>query len=275
MLVIPGVLVAVGQQENCEDKKRDEPVRLYAAENFMASGIANDMGNISDEAGRTKSVSSFKSTDETALLSTCVTIKFDTLVNTNPDSITVDFGATNCMGNDGRNRRGKLQIIYTGKYKDSLNTITITPINYFVNDNKVSGSKVIKNLGHNSQGHLLYSLKEDLVIQKADGSGNITFSAQRYREWMSGESTVVWIDDVYSITGSASGTNANGRSFTSNITKALIRKMDIGCRKYFVSGIIEHTPAQKATRKLDFGDGTCDNKAVLTINGKEYQIDLQ
>ena len=50
--------------------------------------------------------------------------------------------------------------------------------------------------------------------------------------------------------------------------------MEIGCRKHFVSGTIEHTPSQKATRKLDFGDGTCDNKAVVTIEGKDHAIEL-
>ena len=44
------------------------------------------------------------------------------------------------------------------------------------------------------------------------------------------------------------------------------------CRKFFTSGTITHTPNNKPTRIIDYGDGTCDNKATVTINGKSYDI---
>lgn len=245
-----------------------------AAENFLASGIANDMNNIADEAGRTKSVSSFKSAEESSVLSSCATLKFDTLVSSNPDSITVNFGPSNCTCNDGRTRRGSLLFVYTGKYRDSLTTITMTPMNYFVNDHGVSGSKVVQNLGHNAAGHLIYSITENLVITKANGGGTITHDAKRQREWFSGENTLIWSDDIYYITGTASGLNSNGKEYRSNITKPLLRNMALGCRRHFTSGVFEHTPLGKATRVVDFGDGTCDNLATVTINGKVYNIEL-
>jgi len=244
-----------------------------ASENFLATGIANDMNNIADEAGRTKSLSSFKSAEANSILSSCATLKFDTLVSANPDSMTVNFGPSNCNCNDGRTRRGSLLFVYTGKYRDSLTTITITPINYFVNDNGVSGSKVVQNKGHNPAGHLVYEITENLVIAKASG-GTITHDAKRLREWFSGENTIVWSDDTYYITGTASGLNSNGKEYRSNITKPLLRNMALGCRRHFTSGEFEHTPLGKATRKVDFGDGTCDNLATVTIDGKVYKIEL-
>jgi hypothetical protein len=242
-------------------------------ENNTATAIGNDLANISDEAGRTKSISSFKTTEETMVLTSCATLKFDTLVSGNQDSITVNFGASNCNGNDGNNRRGSVLIIYTGKYKDSLTTITITPLNYFVNDNGVSGSKTIKNLGHNAQGHLVYDITENIVINKTNGK-TITMNAKRQREWLTGESTLIWADDKYSITGTSSGSNSNGRSYVSTITKPLIRDMGILCRKNFISGTIQHTPDKKPTRTIDYGNGSCDNKATVTINGKVYEVTL-
>ena len=244
------------------------------SENFTATSIANDMGNISDEAGRTNNVSSFKTTEENSILSSCATLKFDTLVHSNPDSITVNFGVSNCVCQDQRSRRGALLITFNGKYKDSLTVITITPQNYFVNDHGVSGSKTIKNLGHNLQGHLVYDLTENIQISKPNNAGTIKVDAKRQREWVNGEKTLAWADDRYSITGSANGTNANGRNFVSLITKPLIRDMSIACRKHFISGTIQHTPLNKPTRTIDFGDGTCDNKATVTINGKVYDITL-
>ncbi len=263
---------------SCQKKqnKEEDTDTQSAAESSLATSIDNDMNNIADEAGRNKSVSSFKTSETSAILSSCATLHFDTLVSSNADSITVNFGNSNCLCNDGRYRRGKLLIVYTGKYRDSLTTITVTPLNYFVNDNKVSGSKTVKNLGHNAQGHLVYDISASLSIQKADNSGTIQWVGTRQREWLAGENTLLWIDDKYSITGSASGTNANGRSFTSSITsgKPLIRDMSIGCRKHFISGEIKHTPQGKPTRIIDFGNGTCDDQATVTINANTYTITL-
>lgn len=245
-----------------------------AAENFLASSIGNDLNNIADEAGRTKSISSYKNGESFALLSVCASVQFDTLNSSNADTLTVNFGTVNCLCNDGRYRRGSILITYMGKYKDSLTTITIVPENYFVNDNGVIGSKTIKNMGHNSQGHLIYNIIENIMVTKADNTGTIEFNAVREREWLTGENTLTWSDDIYSITGTSTGKNANGRSFTSNITKPLIRNMSSGCRKHFISGTIVHTPSQKPARTIDFGDGSCDNKATVTINKKVYDIIL-
>jgi hypothetical protein len=262
---------------SCRKKQKEEDTETTsAAENSLASSIDNDMNNIADEAGRTKSISSFKTSESSSIMSSCATLKFDTLVNTNADSITVNYGSNNCVCNDGRSRRGSLLIVYTGKYKDSLTTITVTPINYFVNDNKVSGQKTIKNLGHNSAGHLVYEINANISIIKADNTGTIQWSGIRHREWLTGEGTLIWSDDKYSITGSANGTNANGRSYTSVITsgKPLIRDMSLGCRKHFVSGELQHTPQGKPTRIIDYGNGTCDDKATVTINNNTYTITL-
>jgi hypothetical protein len=262
---------------SCRKKEKEEDTDTdSAAENAFATSIDNDMNNIADEAGRNKSVSSYKELESNAVIAPCSSLTFDTLVPSNADSITVNFGATNCLCNDGRYRRGTLRIVYTGKYKDSLTTITITPINYFVNDNKVSGSKAIKNLGHNAQGHLVYEINANISILKANNSGTIQWVALRKREWLTGESTLIWSDDKYSVTGTANGTNANGRSFTSVIpsTKPLVRDMSLSCRRHFISGEIQHTPNGKPTRYIDFGSGICDDQATVTINNKTYNITL-
>ena len=169
-----------------QDKEEDSET-TSAAENFMASNFSNDMANISDEAAKTKNVSSFKTQENNSILSSCATLQFDTLNQTDADSIKVNFGATNCIGNDGRARRGSLLIIYNGKYKDSLTTITITPINYFVNNNGISGSKTIKNLGRNSRGNLVYQFNASIVITKANNGGTINWACNRQREWTNGQ----------------------------------------------------------------------------------------
>ncbi len=256
-----------------KDKEEKDSDTADAQDNSLASSTVNDMTNISDEAGRTFNVSSFKTEESNGLLATsCATVSFDTLAAAK--TITVNFGATNCLGNDGRNRRGALIINFTGRYRDSATVITVTPQNYFVNDNQIAGSKTITNNGHNAANHLVYSINANITITKANNAGTVTWSAQRQREWIQGESTYTWSDDIYSITGNASGSRANGNTFTSTITTPLIRNMSFGCRRYFTSGVIVHSPSGKATRTIDYGNGACDNLATVTINGNVYNITL-
>lgn len=260
---------------SCKKKTKEEKDSdtSDAYDNSLASSTVNDMTNISDEAGRTYNVSSFKTEESAGLLSSsCATLTFDTLASAK--TITVNFGATNCLGNDGRNRRGSLVINFTGKYRDSATVITITPQNYFVNDNQVTGTKTITNNGHNAAHHLVYKVNANITITKASNAGTITWNSIRQREWMQGESTATWSDDIYSITGNASGSRSNGTTFTSTITTPLIRNMSFGCRRHFTSGVLEHSPSGKATRIIDFGNGTCDDQATVTINGNTYNITL-
>jgi hypothetical protein len=244
-----------------------------ASDQSLASSSVNDLTSISDEAGRNYSVQSFKTTGVEGLLTTsCAVITVDTLAAAK--TITVNFGTSNCLCNDGRNRRGSVILSFTGKYRDSLTVITVTPQNYFVNDNQVSGSKTITNKGHNAANHLVYEINANMTISKANGGGTITWSSLRQREWITGESTLAWSDDIYSITGTANGTTSNSNSFTSIITSPLIRNMAIGCRKHFTQGVLEHTPSGKATRIIDYGNGACDDQATVTISGNTYTITL-
>ncbi len=248
-----------------------------AADNAFAESTYSDVTNIADEAGRTGTVSSYRlgDPDDSGLLSTCATLTFDTLNGSDQDTITVDFGTVNCAGNDGRNRRGKVIVYYTAQYRDSGSVHTIGFDNYYVNDNQVLGSKTVTNLGHNAAGHLVYDIDVNGSIVLANNQGAITWTSQRQREWVTGESTTIWSDDLYSITGSASGTSAAGESFTMTITSPLIRNMALGCRRHFTQGTVQLTPASRPMRTIDFGSGACDDLATVTINNNTYTIHLR
>ncbi len=245
-----------------------------AADNALAEGTYNDVHNIADQAS-TGSLASYDATyssNEKGLLSACATVTPvipDTTAGAH--TITVNFGTTNCLCSDGRYRRGIINISYSGRYRDSASTHTITFTNYFVNDNQVMGTKTVTNMGRNAAGHSVFNINVNGTIIKANGGGTITWTSQRQREWIQGEGTLSWLDDVYLVTGSASGTNAHGTSFTAQITSALERK--VICRQ-FVSGTFTLTPSGKATRTFDFGNGACDDIATVTINGNVYTITL-
>ncbi len=268
-VAIVGILFA-----SCKKKTQDETDKdtTASSDNALAEGTYNDVHNIADQAsaGTLSSYLAPSTSNEKGLLSACATVVIDTAVN--PHTITVNFGATNCLCNDGRYRRGIVNVSYSGHYRDSASTHTISFTNYFVNDNQVMGTKTVTNNGHNSSHHLTFSIQVNGTIIKANNGGTITWTSTRTREWVAGESTPWnWTDDEYLITGTATGTNALGNSFTAATTSALDIKMN--CH-YIVAGGFQITPSGKATRYVDYGNGTCDDQATVTINGTVYNITL-
>lgn len=190
-------------------------------------------------------------------------------LTTFPKTITIDFGTTNCLGNDGRYRRGVIEVVTTGWYRDSATVITVTPQNYYVDDNQVQGSKTITNLGHNAAGNLHYGIEVNGSVTTSEGI--ITWTSSRDREWVEGESTTFnpW-DDVYHITGTASGTNVQGEAFTVTITSAL--QIQFGCRWIQAGSLKIESGGHEIV--VEYGSGTCDATATVTINGNTYTISM-
>lgn len=249
-----------------------------ASDNALAEAIYSDVTNIADEAGRTGGLSNYRTGDPNngGVLSTCATVTVNSVNTADQDTITVDFGSVNCTCNDGRNRRGQVIVYYSGNYIDSASVHTVTFNNYYVNDHQVLGTKTVTNLGHNAAGHLVYDINVNGTIHLASNQGTITWTSQRQREWTTGENTpLLWSDDMYSITGSASGTSAAGENFTVNITSPLIRNMQVGCRRHFTQGVVQVTPGSRPMRTIDFGTGACDDLATVTINNNTYTIHLR
>ncbi len=108
-------ITGAGLFSSCKKKDKEEKDNdtASAVDQSLASSTVNDMTNIADEAGRTYTVSSFRTQDAEGITSSCATITIDTLAAAK--TITVNFGTTNCMGNDGRNRRGTLILNFTGQ----------------------------------------------------------------------------------------------------------------------------------------------------------------
>lgn len=261
----------------CRKEKNEDNDTSGATDNAIAEGYYNDVNNIADEGGVSGSVSNYKNgTDLGGILgSSCAVVTLKKLNTTNQDTVVIDFGTVNCLCADQRYRRGQIIVYYTGNYIDSNATHTINFNNYFVDDNQVLGSKTVLNKGHVTNGKLTFDINITGQIILANNAGTISWSSARTRVWTSGESTIFWYDDTYSITGSATGTDRNGKTFSALVTSPLVRNMALSCRRHFVSGTFDFTPQGKAVRTVDFGNGACDNLATVTINGKTYNINLK
>ena len=265
------VLIAVSLISSCK-KTNDSPDQptVVAQDDAIAEQMFTEVSNIADEAYDINT-GGLKSTEgnERLFLGDCATITHDTTVF--PRELIIDFGEENCLCNDGRYRRGKIIITYTGRYRKAGTVITHGFEDYYVNDNKIEGTKVVTNMGKNDSGHTYFSIEVVGVIYKANEGGTISWNSSRIREWVEGEDTKIRRDDVYLITGTANGIRANGETWEKEIINAL--RVELNCR-FIVSGTIEITPENRPVRVLDYGDGECDNIATVLINGVTYTIYL-
>lgn len=206
----------------------------------------------------------------------CATISVSPTGASFPKTITVDFGTTNCTATDGRSRRGQLVITITDYYRNAGCVMTVQPVNYYVNDYKVEGTKTVTNDGRNAAGNLSFSVSVTNGKVTSPNGDYVEYASTRTREWIEGESTTFLtngvsgiLDDVYLITGSANGTNRDGRTFTATVTSAL--RVELDCR-WITSGTFELMPQDLKTRTIDYGTGACDNEATVSIGNRTYTV---
>lgn len=180
-----------------------------------------------------------------------------TLVSTSPLTYILDFGT------GYKNRRGTTIM---GKMKMVVDIAklsrTITFIDFKINGNKVSGNKTVT---YSPTPVPTWTIEANDTIVKASDGKTITFKSNRVRKFIVADST-------FSITGTCSGVNAKGKSYTGTINEDLIIRIDY---PYIVKGKFSMLVGDMKSVVVDYGDGTKDNKATVTINGKSHDITLK
>jgi hypothetical protein len=263
----------------CKKDKDTDTEYESAQDNSFAENSYEEATDIADQAMEGGNLTVFRSAGGSKILSdSCATITLDS-IGIDHWLLTVDFGPTYVQCNTtAKRRKGKILVDFSGHYRDVGHQHIISFENYFVNDYKIGGTKTVENTGLNSAGHTEFDINVNGQITDPNGR-TMTWTSQRVREWIEGEGTTFGTngisgitDDVYLVTGSASGTSFSGTSFTVNITKAL--RVQLDCR-HIVSGKFELTPSGKATRYFDYGNGICDTDATVTINDNIYNIKLK
>jgi hypothetical protein len=252
-------------------KNEDSEDTGYANDHATVEKTFSDVQDIADQAATSGSLSTYKIAGGTpSVLSGCATITHDTTVT--PHKLTIDFGTSNCLCADGNYRRGQIIVTYTGRYRDPNHQHDITFNNYFVNDNQITGTKSVTRVADDSAGHPVYTISISGQVILANNAGTITSTSTRTRTWVAGYNTAAWNDDEYDLTGSGSVTRASGKVFSYQITTPL--HIALSCR-WIESGVVTITPQGAGTRTLDYGNGTCDAQANLTVNGKTYSVSLR
>jgi hypothetical protein len=193
----------------------------------------------------------------------------------------IDFGplkssspkGTLCQ--DGRYRAGVIHITSTKRYFLDSAVVTISAgdnDNFYagndgVNLTKVSGTIMLSRLSQSS-------LKIDVTNAKAtNDNGTVTWQSSRTITKTIDNGPGI-LDDQFTITGSGSGVNRNGESFTVTIDVPLQKIVQMGCARTFIVGKITLTNVTSGKKILidydPFSNQACDLVAKATINNKEY-----
>lgn len=200
--------------------------------------------------------------------------------NAFPKTVVIDFGS-GCEIK-GRVRSGKIITVYTGRLSDPGASATTSFENYSIDSITVAGTHKITNTtsGTNNMRQFTVEVKNARLGHIRNTAHVAEWNATRVHTQIEGNGSNAPADDVFRTTGRGAGTVKHHNvaiSWNSEITEPLIKRFT--CR-WLSKGILKTTrtnlPANsKWVGMLNFGDGTCDNKATLIVNGVERQIVLR
>ena len=208
-----------------------------------------------------------KSNKNNRFLSDCVIITKE--ITPQNIEVTLDDGDS-CITKKEDVLSGKIQMSISADLVDKSVTIDYTFDNFFFNGKKIEGTvnKVRSKSNENMNPQAV--ITRDIKIIWEDKSYALV-QGERIREWIEGADNLFWADNVFSITGKWTITKRNGDIRTSTVKQPLIKNM--AC-KFLVSGVIEIKKNDKL-RSIDYGNGQCDDSAMLTFNGEDYEIHLR
>lgn len=189
-----------------------------------------------------------------------------------PLQIIIDFG-NGCTARDGRTRKGKIIIVYTGHLFISGNSAAATFDGYAIDNIKVEGTHKLTNTGTPDKKSYTAQVINAKLTQ-SNGNYVIWNSAKTVTQVEGSATPLIGLDDTYSITGQSDGSvQMDGKYFqwSTAITTPLIKKFVC---KWISRGTLNVKKGNDAVAVLDYGLGTCDNKASFSVNGQVQEITL-
>ncbi len=208
-IIVCAVLFLGFTFSSCNKEKKSYDTS-FSQDNAYVENVFNNVSNIADEAFELSSNRSSLELASSYYLSECTEVILD--LSTNPYLLSIDFGEENCLCNDGRYRRGKILTTFTGMYREPGTIITHTLENYFVDNDEVVGTMIVTNTGLNEQEYMQYDVNVNGELRKANDGGIIVYTSDRTHEWIEGRESFEVMDDVYLISGTASGESSNSAS---------------------------------------------------------------
>ncbi len=181
-----------------------------------------------------------------------------------PKTITIDFG-TGCTHNNVL-RSGKMIVVLSDSLRRPGATATTTFDNYYVNGFKREGTIVWTNTSTNVTRSWSRQVTNGKVTAPSgewwlhNGLKNVI--------QVEGTGTHIPFDDIFQITGNGSTSNSAGRTRSHTILEALVKRNN--CENIVRGRLRVDGPNHFAI--IDYGNGTCDNLATISIDGNPPRI---
>lgn len=277
LLLVGSCKKETSQSGTAEQQQQDASIvssESDAEAEIVFNDVFDDAMGVNDEVG-------LEGVGTLNRLNPCYTI---TITHSNspaifPVRIVIDFGTTGCRGLDGHVRRGKIITEYTGRLIVASSVAYTRFDGFYVDTIKVEG---IHKIANTSTSSITRQFTVDVIDARlTKPSGNyVEWSNHKVITQIEGLSTLYAFDDIFRIEGTANGKVKRGTllvSWESKIIEPLIKKYN--CR-WIVKGTVKNIRTNTSATGpyvtvLDFGNGTCDNVAVITINGLSRQITLR
>lgn len=191
-------------------------------------------------------------------------------------TIVIDFG-DGCVDNAGNVRKGKIVINFSGRRFLPGSKVVTTFVGYSVNDIALSGTRTLTNVTGSQATAPKFRVQ--LVGGKAvwpDGT-EATREHCFVREWIRNTNNpsleAMLIDQCHDADFAAEGVNRRGKAYRVLILEPIMFKR--GC-PIAVKGVKQYIDvASGKVITIDYGDGECDRKITITIEGNTRTIDVK
>ncbi|MGB5645480.1 MAG: hypothetical protein WBM55_00065 [Muriicola sp.] len=269
MLMVAALLFSCNKEETAPVAEQEsfEVAELKASDE--AELISEEILNIAEDvyiADEVLSTSKFSYNSD--FLPACVTIT--TVITSTTRERTIDFGE-GCELPNGNTLSGIIFLSYAKDMEQAMNTLSLSLENFTFNGVAIEGGASIVRMRANENGNPQSDADANYTATWPNGD-TASFTGNRTREWIEGVGTGFWGDNVYLISGKGTFTGPQGNVFMKETATPLRR--ELSCR-FIVSGVL-NISRNEATASLDFGDGSCDAKGLLTYpDGTTEEIFLR
>ncbi len=203
-----------------------------------------------------------------SILPSCATVTTEVTATT--WTRTIVFAAGGCTMPNGNVLEGTIIVSGSLNFNTPSYVINYQFVNFHHNNILIEGAKTITRTFTNSAllatNHPIHVMDINMTFTFPNGDV-YTRIGTRKRECIDGfTSPMNWHDNVYLISENITTTKPNGAGHTNTITDANPLRIEMNCQYRIVSGILTITRPNH-TAVLDYGSGTCDNNATISIDG--------
>ena len=269
IMLLVGVLTMISCSKDQEGNLSNDEENLVEVKQSAALDVVGERIDALVEEVYTAEESATRTgmTRSSDYIPNCVTIT--TVIEQNMVERTLDFG-DGCTMPNGHVLSGVIVMRYEKDMEAMTKMISVTFNTFYVDGILIEGSRSIFRERSNTNGNPQSTYTVDISATWSDGS-QASRVGEKVREWIEGYDSGSWGDNVFLITGNRTTTFRNGSVRSGEIVVPLRREM--ACR-FIVSGVI-NLQRNNHTAVLDFGEGNCDNQALITLgNGNTHIINL-